>query len=334
MHNSFKIQIKGTGSYLPTHRVTSENLDSTLGKPRGWVEEKSGVIQRYFASPEETTSFMATKAAAQALAQAHLSPDQLDCIIGACGVMEQPIPSTACLVQKKLGLADSGISCFDINSTCLSFLTAFEIASNLIQTNRFRHVLIVSSDIPSLGLNWNDFKSSLIFGDGAAAVVLSTPVAEEGSQILGCHMETYSSGAHYCQVQAGGTRLHPSHFSEDLKQYALFDMDGKKAFRLSSEKIQRFLDILFSKANLTLKDIDWIIPHQASQLAMHHLRKKLCISEHKLVDIFAHHGNQVAASLPTALHYAISSEKLRKGDKVLLIGTAAGISLGGIILEY
>lgn len=328
------LSIVGIGKYLPERVVLSEELDVKLGKDKGWVENKSGVSKRHFATPEETTSFMAAQAAKQALEQANISPEELDCIVGACGVMEQPIPCTAALVQKQLGLEKSGIAAFDVNSTCLSFLTALDLISYMVDSGRFKNVLIISSDIPSLGLNWEHMESCAIFGDGAAAVVISRSSNSSQTNILASHMETYSDGNAYCQVQAGGTKMHPSQFKGNLAEYALFEMDGKAAYKLTSKVIDRFIERLFEGTDLSLDDIDIVIPHQASLLAMHHLRKKIAVPEEKLIDIFSTHGNQVAASIPTALHEAFLNKRIKQGDKLLLIGTGAGISLGGMILEY
>lgn len=331
---SLSINIAGTGKYLPGKIISSVELDIKLGKNKGWVENKSGVLSRHFATLEETTSFMAVHAAKNALAKANLAPEDLDCIIGACGVMEQPIPCTAVLVQKQLGLEKSGIAAFDINSTCLSFLSALDSVSYMVDAERFKHVLIVSSDIPSLGLNWEHMESCVIFGDGAAAVVISRSSNENCTNILSSHMETYSEGSSYCQVQAGGTKMHPSQFNGNLAKHALFEMDGKAAYKITASMIDGFIERLFNGTGLKLNDIDLVVPHQASLLAMHHLRKKLGVPEEKLIDIFATHGNQVAASIPTALHEAFLNNRIGRGDKVLLIGTGAGISLGGMILEY
>jgi 3-oxoacyl-[acyl-carrier-protein] synthase-3 len=248
--------------------------------------------------------------------------------------MEQPIPCTASLVQRRLGLESSGIAAFDINSTCLSFLSALDSISYMVESERFKHVLIVSSDIPSLGLNWEHMESCTIFGDGAAAVVLSKSSDESSTSILSSRMETYSEGSKYCQVQAGGTKMHPSQFKESLDEYILFEMDGKAAYKLTASVIDGFIERLFKGTNLSIDDMSLVVPHQASLLAMHHLRKKLGVPEDKLIDIFSTHGNQVAASIPTALHEAFLNRRVKQGDKLLLIGTGAGISLGGMILEY
>jgi 3-oxoacyl-[acyl-carrier-protein] synthase-3 len=327
-----KISLGGVGKYLPKKLVLAQEIYDRLGKNS--KRNKLNILHRHFSNQDETTSYMATQASLQALKNANLKAEDLDCIIGACGVMEQAIPGTSVLVQKKLGLENSGIATFDINTTCLSFLSALDIASYMIDAGRFKNILIFASDIPSLGLNWNDEESCIIFGDGAAAAIFSNPKKNTEIEIISSLMETYSKGSDYCRVKAGGTLLHPTKFKGDLLEFALFEMNGKSAYKLTAEMIKNFIKKLFSQTNLQLSDIDLVIPHQASSLALHHLRKELNIPKEKIIDIFATHGNQVAASIPSSLFEAVTSEKIKRGDRVLMIGTGAGISIGGIILEY
>ena len=332
-------KILGSGTFRPEREVTSLELDAKLNRRCGWVEAKSGVKSRRFAGNDDTTVSMAAKAALCAFENAGWSKvtvGDIDCIISASGTMEQAIPCTASLVQKALGLSQMNIPCFDINSTCLSFLTALDNASALMAVGRYNRILLVSSDIPSLGLNWDHMESSLIFGDGAAAFIIerSTFGFSASSTIRASHMETYSVAANICQVQAGGTKFHPSRRNGDLSELALFEMDGKAAYKVTAANIDDFLLTLFNGTGLKMEDIDLVIPHQASLLAMQHLRKKLKIPQNKLVDIFADHGNQIAASIPTAIHIARSQGRVKPGDNVLLIGTGAGISLAGMILQF
>ena len=327
-----KLSLSGVGKYLPKKVILAQDIYDRLGKKD--EKNKLNISHRYFANVDETTSFMATEAAQEALRDANLAVEELDCIIGACGVMEQSIPGTSVLVQTRLGLENSGITTFDINTTCLSFLSALDIASYMIEASRFKNVLIFSSDIPSLGLDWNNAENCVIFGDGAAAAIFSKASNNKEIKIISSHMETYSKGSDYCRVRAGGTLLHPTQFKGDLLEHALFEMNGKMAYKLTAEIIQDFIRKLFSKTDLQLSDIDLVIPHQASSLALHHLRKELHIPQEKLIDIFSTHGNQVAASIPTALYEAVNLGKIKRGDKILMIGTGAGIALGGIILEY
>nr|WP_238400734.1 beta-ketoacyl-ACP synthase III [Legionella bononiensis] len=325
------IKITGTGNYLPLKTVLSTELDERLGLSPGSVEKKSGLISRHFASPEETTSYMGAKAALEAIKQAGINLSDIDAIISASGVGEQPIPCTAALIQKQLGLEDSGISCFDINSTCLSFITALDIASYLIEGGRYNRILIVSSDIASSGINWEDMETCTIFGDGAAACLVEQ--SDGSHRILSSHFITNSSGSTYCQIKAGGTRIPPLQ-SCHVPLSGLFYMDGKKVFKLASKLVGQMTDELMAKARVTMADIHWVVPHQASLLAMHHIRKRLNIPEHKFVDIYSRHGNQIAASIPTVLNHLVRSKKIQRGELVFLLGTGAGLSAGGIILEF
>jgi 3-oxoacyl-[acyl-carrier-protein] synthase-3 len=332
-------KILGSGTFRPTREVTSIELDNQLKRRHGWVEGKSGVKTRRFAGEKDTTVSMAANAVFSAFENAGWSKvaiGDIDCIISASGTMEQAIPCTASLIQKALGLSHMNIPCFDINSTCLSFLTALDNASALMAVGRYRRILLVSSDIPSLGLNWEHMESSLIFGDGAAAFIIerSNFGFSASATVKASHMETYSVAANVCQVQAGGTKFHPSKQNGDLSKLALFEMDGKAAYKVTAANIDGFLSTLFAGTGLQMRDIDLVIPHQASLLAMQHLRKKLKIPQDKLVDIFADHGNQIAASIPTAFHIARSDGRVKPGDNVLLIGTGAGISLAGMILQF
>lgn len=334
---SRSFNILGTGEYRPEYVVPSHYLDGTLKLPDGSVEKKSGVESRRWAGGHESTSFMGAAAARQALEAAGIAATDVDCIISAGGTVERAIPCTAVLIQRELGLSSSSIPCFDINSTCLSFLTALDTASALLEVGRYRRILIVSSDIPSLGLDQDHLESYSIFGDGAAAAVIGRESGRGAVEVIASHMETYSAAAEVCNVRAGGTDMHPCRaeiYHEELVAASRFSMDGKAAYKVSAEHIEGFVASLFAETGLGISDMDVVVPHQASLLAMHHLRKKLGIPQEKLVDIFADHGNQVAASIPTALHTAITQGRIKPGDRVLLIGTGAGISIAGMVLSF
>lgn len=326
-----KVKILGTGSYVPTRVVKAEEIDALIGKAKGWSEKKSGVKQRYFVE-RETASYMAAKAVKSAIEDANLSLSDIDCIVSASGTNEQAIPCNAALIQKQLGLQDSGIPCFDFNSTCLSFVTALDIMSYAIDQKRFQHVLIVSSEISSVGLNWDQLESSILFGDGACAFILSQ--SDTSSGIIASKMETYSEGAEFSEIRGGGTKIHPRNFSEKTVNDFLFDMDGRAIFKLSYKRLPGFLEGLFEQTRFSIKDMQMVIPHQASASAMKIIRKKLDVKEERFMSIIENYGNVIAASIPLAFHEALRLGKLKRGDLVLLLGTSAGLSIGGIVLEY
>jgi len=328
------ITILGTGHALPRHEVLSSELDIKLKHPSGFIESKSGVRKRHFAEPTETAAVLGAKAAKRALRSARLDLGDIDCLVAASATMDQGMPSNAALIHYELGLSDSGVPAFDVNASCLGFLAALDTVSWAIAAGRYRRVLIVAADIASCGLDWNSIESSAIFGDGAAAAVVSLADPDTGSKILSADLRTYSSGVGFCKIPAGGSRYHPSRINEPFIPLTTFRMDGKSVFKLASEHLPGFLDQLLARAGLERDELDWIVPHQASHLALSHLTKRLGFCKEKVINIFAEHGNQVAASLPTTLDIAINDGRIRRGQRLLMLGTGAGLSLGGAVLEY
>ncbi|AZS16905.1 beta-ketoacyl-ACP synthase III [Paenibacillus lutimineralis] len=325
-----KVKIMGTGKYIPEHKVDSAELDQMLQLPRGWAEKKSGVKTRYYAKGEHASS-MGAKAALQALSDASLELDEIDAIVCASGTMEQPIPCTASLIHQKLA-PSRPIPAFDINSTCLSFVTAFDIVSQMIAGGSYEKVLIVSADIASVGINPKQKESYILFGDAAAACVLARAEAEDTCGILGSYMETYSEGAQLTEIRGGGTKNHPN--SHPVKEDYLFSMDGQGVFRLSSKHILGFLDKLYANTPMTIQDMDAVIPHQASGMALRIMQKKIGVKQERFIQIIENYGNTIASSIPLTLHEAIQSDRLLRGQKALLLGTSAGLSIGGIVFEY
>ncbi|MFE1629463.1 beta-ketoacyl-ACP synthase III [Brevibacillus reuszeri] len=328
-----KIKVLGTGKYLPKRQVTATELDARLGVPAGWVEKKSGVSVRHYVT-DETAAQMGAIAALQALEAAGLTMHDIDCLVCASGTAQQEIPCTAALIQEELQLSRSGIPCFDINSTCLSFVTALDVLSCSMALGIYERVLIISTEIASVGLNWEQKESCVLFGDGAAAVVIGRTPDTETARIIGSAMKTYSEGAHYSEIRGGGTMLHPSQYAQGREADFTFDMDGRKIFRLTSQRITGFVEQLLAAVSLKKEQLKAVIPHQASGMAMRIMASKLGFSDQQMVNILAHHGNMIAASIPLALHEAIVHRRIERGDRVLLLGTSAGLSLGGVVLEY
>ncbi|MFK4824911.1 3-oxoacyl-[acyl-carrier-protein] synthase III C-terminal domain-containing protein [Paenochrobactrum sp. BZR 588] len=324
------LKIAGTGAYLPKTRLLSSEIDTQLNWPLGTVESRFGLHARYVAKGEETSSFMAEKAARQALHAAGIAPQELDLILGACGVMEQVIPSTATLVQARLGLGKSGIPAYDVNATCLSFIQALDLAAMKIQLGLARNILIFSADIASVGLNWHEPDVAAIFGDGAAAIVLTA----DGDGLIASRFETYSEGGDACVLAGGGTRISAAIDRDAAAEASYFRMNGQAAFRITARYLPRFLKRLFAQAEMQLTGIDCIIPHQASGPSLTHGLARLGLNPDNVIQTFARYGNQIATSIPMALHTAITENRLKRNDVVLLAGTSAGISIGGAILRY
>lgn len=328
------LRILGTGRDLPRRVVPSTDFDARWQRAPGTTFQDVGVRQRHVAAPDESSSAMAARAARQALDAAGLAPDALDCIVSACSVMEQAIPCLGAQVQRALGLGTSGIPAFDVNATCLSFLAALDLVSAAIAQGRYRHVLIVSSEIASAGLDPEDTSTAALFGDGAAAVVLGAAPADSASALLASRIETYAVGADLCQVRGGGTRLRSGTDPAAWRESSRFRMDGPATYKLAARYIRPFLARLLQQAGVAVQALDCIVPHQASGKALDHLTAALRLPPGRVVRTLPDFGNQVAASLPNALHEAVVSGALRRGQLVALLGSGAGLSLGGAVLRY
>ncbi|MDO3410043.1 beta-ketoacyl-ACP synthase III [Saccharibacillus sp. CPCC 101409] len=328
-----RVKITGTGKYVPGAGIPDSEIDRRLGIEPGWVMRKTSVANRHFAG-EETAAQMGAFAVRDALEAAGLSFSDIDCLVCASGTMQQPIPCTASLIQEALGEQDSGVPCFDINSTCLSFVTALDTMSYPVDAGRYRRILIVSTEIASKGLDWSNKESAALFGDGAAAAVVERSAEGEPSRILHAAMTTHSEGAHHSEIRGGGSGIPASLYSEENAADYLFSMDGEAIFRQASRLLPEFMRKLLSGAGLSMSDFKLVVPHQGSVMAMKLLRRKLGISEEQMLFIAPHYGNVIASSIPLGLDMAVREGRLARGDNVLLVGTSAGLSLGGVALVY
>jgi 3-oxoacyl-[acyl-carrier-protein] synthase III len=322
------IRIEGVGKFLPPSVIPAAEMDQRLGVEPGWTLRHTGVAERRFITTE-TASGMGAAALHQALAGAS-APDLL---ISASATPQQLIPCTAALIAKEMGW--HGLQCMDVNATCLGFLAALDLASTAIASGRHSRVAIVCSEIASRGLNWKEPESAALMGDGAAAVVLGKAEPGGASELLGCAMETWPEGAHLTEIRGGGNALpgawhRPGENTEDY----LFHMDGPGVFRLAAEHMEPFVARLVGSAPDRWDSVDLVLPHQGSLTAMRHLRRRLGIPKEKLVEIAETHGNTISATLPMALHEAITSGRLARGQTALFLGTSAGFSLGGALLRY
>ena len=327
------MNIVGYGVYAPRERRPSEALDVVFGQPAGWTQEQFGIAARGVAAADETTSMMGAEAARRALADAGWRDGEFDVLIGACAVMEQPIPGTSILIQQALGLGKSGIWAFDVNQTCLSFVTALDIAAMGFGTGRFRRAVIVASDIASAGLDWDTPASAAIFGDGAAAICVEATDDPSGPGLLSRGFESYGEGKDLATLKSGGTRIRIDHGLQALREGAKFHMDAFGIFKAAARSLPRLIDQVLGEAGLTRETVDLVICHQASAPGVEHVRRLMGGDPARVVDIFATHGNQIAASLPTALVEAKARGLVRPGSTVLMLGTAAGISAAAMVLR-
>jgi 3-oxoacyl-[acyl-carrier-protein] synthase-3 len=322
------IRILGSGAAMPARMLSSAEIDISLGKPAGWLEGQVGVASRGVCEAEDQID-LAEVSARRAMADAGCRAGDIGLLIFAAAVPYQSIPATAPLVQKRLGIPEGHCAAFDVNSTCLSFLTAMDVAASMAASHRAKRSLVVSAEVASRGLPWkSDPLVAALFGDGAAAAVFGS--ADDDAGIVASRMETYPSGYDDCQLGAGGTRYDFHRNRDAFAKHALFEMDGRALFRHTLDIFEPFLDRLLADAGWTRDEVELVIPHQASPMALAHLVKRCGFGTARVVDIMRDHGNQIAASIPMALDHARRSGRLGKGMKTLMLGTSAGLSLGGI----
>jgi len=326
-------KIVGYGRYLPRQIRTSRELDTIFRQAAGWTEDRFGIRQRHVASPDETSSFMGAAAAREALTMADWKDGDFDALIGACGVMEQPIPGTSVLIQNALGLGKSGVWAFDVNQTCLSFLTALDVVAMGMCSGRFKRALIVASDIASAGLDLKDPQTASIFGDGAAAICVEKTSDTDGPGLLSRCFETYGAGKDLATLRAGGTRIRVEDGYEALLDGSRFRMDAFGIFKAAARTLPRMVDQVLGEAGLNRETVDLVVCHQASHPGLEHVRRLMGGDPDRVVDCFGKLGNQIAASLPNVLVEAHANRRVIPGGSVLLLGTAAGISAAAMVLR-
>mgnify|MGYP001180458694 FL=1 len=319
-----KVKITGTGLYIPPKIQTAIELAPKLNKTSQWIIEKSGVHERRISDID--VDKMGAIAGREAL-----NGNQPDLIINASGVPKQTIPDTSIFYQRELGF--EGIPSFSIHSTCLSFITAFNTAASLIHASNFRKILIISSDRGTRGRNFNEPESASLLGDGAAAIVLEPAKNSDSSELLYFDMKTFPKSANLTEVRGGGTNKHPQDPQTTVEDN-LFTMDGPAVYKTARKEVYRIMLKALKSTGSNREDIDWVIPHQASKKAIDAYITAGGFKKEKVINIISKFGNCVAASIPMALATAVKQDQIKRGDKILFIGTGAGLSVACALVNY
>ena len=321
-------RITGTGGYLPKNSVSNQQLTERLAEngietSDEWITSRSGIHARHYANLEETTSFMATQAALQALEMAGIQAHQIQAIIVATSSSDAVFPSTACKVQNHLGINNLCLA-FDVQAACSGFMYALHIAQNFIENGQYQHVLVIGSEVFSRLLDFTDRTTCVLFGDGAGAVVLS---ADANTGILATKLHANGELQQALNI--------PAHFASGAVQgSAYIQMDGKAVFKIAVDVLEKVAQEVLQLAKWEGSALDFLVPHQANIRIIEHCAKKLGVPMEKVVLSLAAHGNTSAASIPLALNQAVRSGKIRKGDKVLLEGVGAGFVWGASALIF
>lgn len=311
----------GTGSFLPPNIVTNDDLSRKLDTSDEWIRTRTGIRQRHIAGPEVTSSDLALEASRAAMAAAGITAGDLDLVIVATSTPDFVFPSTACLLQAKLG-AKNGAA-FDVQAVCSGFVYALAIADNFIRCGQARHALVVGAEVFSRILDWNDRGTCVLFGDGAGAVVLR---ADEKPGILATAL--HADGSHADILSAPGNVSGGQVIGSPLVR-----MDGQAVFKFAVKVLDDVAREVIGKAGLAPEQIDWLIPHQANVRILEATGKKLGVPPEKLIVTVDRHGNTSAASVPLALDFAVRDGRIRLGQKVLLEGVGGGFTWGAALVE-
>jgi 3-oxoacyl-[acyl-carrier-protein] synthase-3 len=314
-------RIVGTGSCLPAKIVTNDDLAKRMDTSDEWIRTRTGIRQRHIAEPTQTSSDLGAEASRRALAAAGVTASEIDLIIVATATPDYIFPSTACIMQTKLGI--KGCTAFDIQAVCSGFVYALAIADKFIRSGQNRYALVVGAEVYSRILDWNDRSTAVLFGDGAGAVVLK---ADSKPGILGSVLHADGSYADILSVPGNvcGGKIVGSPFVQ---------MDGQAVFKFAVRVLDEVARETLALCGRSIADIDWLIPHQANVRILEATAKRLEIDLAKLVITVDRHGNTSAASVPLALDVAIRDGRIKPGHRVMLQGVGGGFTWGASLVE-
>ena len=320
-------RIAGTGSYLPPKRVSNADLAAQLAgqgieTSDDWIIARTGIHARHFAEADVACSDLAVEAARNALAAAKVDASEIDLIILATSTPDMVFPSTACIVQRKLGI--QGCAAFDVQAVCSGFVYALTVADSMIRTGAARKALIIGSEVFSRLLDFTDRTTCVLFGDGAGAVVLE---ASDTPGILAT--ELHADGRHVDILCTPGAVS-----NGQVMGVPFLKMDGQAVFKLAVGVLEDVARSVLQKAQREASDIDWLIPHQANIRIMHGTAKKLKLPLDKVIVTVDEHGNTSAASIPLAMDAGVRSGSIKRGDTLMLEGVGGGFTWGAVLLDF
>lgn len=315
-------KILGSGSYLPTKRVSNDDLAQFVDTSDEWIQSRTGIQFRHFAAENELTSDLAVIAAQRALEAANLTGDDIDLIIVATATPDMQFPSTATIVQQKLGI--SGCAAFDVQAVCAGFMYALTTANAYIKSGMAKTVLVIGAETFSHILDWQDRTTCVLFGDGAGAVVLGA---------------SDEAGIIHSKLQADGSYLDllkvPAHMAGgQICGNPYVEMDGPGVFKFAVKTLAKVAEDVLAEAGYEAKQVDWIVPHQANKRIIDSTVKHLGLSMDKVIVTVQDHGNTSAASIPLALDVGIRSGNIQRGQTLLLEGIGGGFAWGAVLVKY
>ena len=321
--------ILGVGSYLPEKEITNFDLEKMVDTTNEWVVERTGIKARRVADENTATSDLATEAALRALKDANVSAEEIDLIIVATITPDMAFPSTACMVQKNLKAIKA--ASFDLEAACSGFLYGVAIGKQFISTGTYQKVLVIGAETMSRIVDWSDRNTSILFGDGAGAVVLGE--TEEGKGILSTYMGSDGEGGKFLALPAGGSRM-PSTVETIRDGFNYVKMDGSEVFKFAVRIMGKATEEALKLSGHQLQEIDYLVPHQANIRIIEAAAKRLKMPLDKVHVNLDKYGNMSAASIPVALDEAIQEGKVKKDDLIVMVGFGAGLTWGSCVVKW
>ena len=316
-------RIIGTGSYLPTKILTNYDLEKIVETSHDWVVSRSGIVERHIAAENELASDLALQASLKAIESAGISADEIDLVIVATTTPDQIFPSTACILQDKLGIKNHGAA-FDMQAVCGGFVYAMNTADLYIRGGQASTVLVVGTEVLSRILDWNDRTTCVLFGDGAGAVILR---ASETPGIVASKL--HADGSHRDMLKAEGNVR-----NGEVQGDPFIKMEGQAVFKFAVKVLSEVVEEILAENNLRGSDIAWLIPHQANIRIMEATAKKLGLSMDNVIVTVATHGNTSAASIPLALDAAVRDGRIKAGQNILLEAVGGGFTWGAVLIKW
>ncbi|MFK8137046.1 MAG: beta-ketoacyl-ACP synthase III [Bdellovibrionales bacterium] len=330
MNFPYSTRVAGTGSYLPNNKLTNADIIKRVDTTEDWILDRTGIKTRNVASPEETTTDLAYNASLKALEAASLQAENIDFIIFATVSGDQVMPSSACLLQAKLGVKNIGA--IDISAACTGFIYALSMADQYIKTGMYKNILVVGAEVLTRYVNYKDRDTCILFGDGAGAFICQRDESQE-SKIYSSHLHASGELGDLFELPGGGSK-HP--FSQDMLDNDLqyMRMKGREVFKNAVRAMNDCCREALEENNFTEKDIQWLIPHQANIRIIETVAKYFEISHEKVVINIDRTGNTSAATIPIAFDEAVRDGRICRSHNVMLAAFGAGITSGSLLLKF
>jgi len=323
--------IKSLATYVPPRLLTNEDLEKLVDTTDDWILQRTGIRERHVVEPGVTTSDLAKEAAVAAIERAGLTPDDIDLIIVGTVTPDMLFPSTACLVQHKIGASRAWG--FDLSAACSAFTYSLTVGAKMVSSGAVKHALVIGADVMSSIIDYTDRSTCILFGDGAGAVVLGPVSDESGFGILDFEHQVDGSGGPALCMPAGGSRMPASHDTVDQRLHYV-KQEGQTVFKFAVTKTGEMCERVLSRNNLTAHDIDLFVSHQANRRIITSAAERIGVPAEKVVINIDRFGNTTAATIPLALNDAVKDGRLKKGASVLLTSVGAGFTVGAMLVRW